>query len=96
MQQVRYEEKAKRNLVLVDRDGFDFGLNYSIAYHQLVTPLVLSGTDYPKSGGLENQDPAYLEDLQTIYKLRLLAKAELEEDGIIATLDRMAKLKAGR
>lgn len=86
-----WEEKSRRGAALPESGAVEFGLNYSIAYHQLVTPIVIMSGIYPREGGLEMQDPAYLEDLQVIYKLRARILVDLKEEGYIAQLDEMAK-----
>lgn len=92
---MRWEEKSKYGVDLPESGGVEFGLNYSIEYHQLVTPIVIMGGSYPRAGSLEDQDPRYLEDLQVIYRLRNRIMFDLREEGYIAQLQKTAKNMQG-
>lgn len=88
---MKYEERAKRGLVLPESGAPDFGFSKSIPYLQMLEPITRGLPLYPREGGLEDQDPGYLADVQTISLLRQRILFDLREEGWIKQQDELAK-----
>lgn len=58
----------------------DFGFHYPFAYLERICPYVIASqyTMWPRAGGLEDQDPLFLDDLETYTWLGQWAEQEVE------------------
>lgn len=91
MNQVSYEERVIRGAALPESGGLDFDLHYSEEYLQTIGWISLKSGEYPRQGGLEDQDPIFLRDKGTMILLRERILNELQEEGVLAQWDKIGE-----